>query len=378
MPCGPWALRLEWCISSVLSQSSTLYTVVALSNRLLPSAEFLRAYRALFGGQLNAGECLFTLTRLDVRALKQAYRRRAQATHPDRAHLRSAENLSGHDEFQAVVSAYELLKLVKERALRVDVLPTAPADFTAAVPPSAVPDPRRRPTARPEAKAAPVQAAKPGERPETRCSAAGSGSREQSGSQRQPGFGEHQGTRTGRTRESCGPADRSGIDDPRRAADSQGPVGNPATSRFSPQSDHYFDRAIPSRQLPFGQYLYYAGKISWRQLIDALVWQRQQRPPIGQLAKRWGMLTDWQVESVLESRKAAGRYDVRFADYAVELGYLSASNQAALLGRMNALQKPIGQYFVEAGVFEVSALAQLLTAHRRHNWRALQRRARAW
>ena len=61
----------------------TLDTVVLLTNRHLPSAEFLRAYRELFGGSLSAGESLFELQRLDNRALKQAYRRRAQATHPD-------------------------------------------------------------------------------------------------------------------------------------------------------------------------------------------------------------------------------------------------------------------------------------------------------
>ena len=89
------------------------------------------------------------------------------------------------------------------------------------------------------------------------------------------------------------------------------------------------------------------------------------------------MLTEWQVEAVLESRHTSSRYDVKFAEYAHEMGYLSASDLTALIGRMRMLQKPIGQFFIEAGVFDATGLAQLLTAHRRHNWRAVQQRARA-
>lgn len=349
----------------------TLDTVVPLTNRHLPSAEFLGAYRELFGGGLSAGESLFELQRLDNRALKQAYRRRAQATHPDRAHLRSAESLVAHTEFQAVVSAYELLKLVRERAVRVDAVPQGPPTASTARqrPPPApvdVPQPRPAPTATTNFRQNKADRT-PGDGPTSR----GAGKR----------FAEsHAQTnqRTERAARTAAQAQRQAKPAAEVSDNAKKPSGAGQDSRFSPQSEHYFDRAIPSRQLPFGQYLYYAGKISWKQLIDALVWQRQQRPPVGQLAKRWGMLTDWQVEAVLESRHASGRYDVKFADYACEMGYLSEANMTALLGRMNMLQKPIGQYFIDAGVFDARGLALLLTSHRRHNWRAVQRRARAW
>ena len=338
--------------------------MVALSNRLLPGAEFLRAYRELFGGSPTAAESLLALGRLDNRALKQAYRRRAQATHPDRAHLRSTETLCAHAEFQAVVGAYELLKLVRDGALRVDVPPSTSKPAANKV--------------QPQARSTPVRTARP--RPER--DATGSGCQ----SQRAPGDRNAGGEQTHRGHSSAGWRESGDgtATQPRNQHDKANAEGNKKqssfashTSKFCPQSDHYFERAIPTRQLPFGQFLYYAGQISWKQLIDALVWQRQQRPPIGQLARRWGMLTEWQVEAVLESRNNSGRYDVKFAEYAHEMGYLSASDLTALIGRMRMLQKPIGQYFIEAGVFDATGLAQLLTAHRRHNWRAVQQRARA-
>ncbi len=355
----------------------TLDTVVLLTNRHLPSAEFLRAYRELFGGSLSAGESLFELQRLDNRAIKQAYRRRAQATHPDRAHLRSAECLVAHTEFQAVVSAYELLKLVREKALRVDALPQGPQTASTARqrPPSNpvdVPQPQPAPTATTK-----FQQTKADRTPSDGPISRGWGKRTAE-SQGETDRHAERAARTTAQEQRQAQAQRQPKPAPEVSDNAKKPSGAGQDSRFSPQSDHYFDRAIPSRQLPFGQYLYYAGKISWKQLIDALVWQRQQRPPVGQLAKRWGMLTDWQVEAVLESRHASGRYDVKFADYACEMGYLSEANMTALLGRMNMLQKPIGQYFIEAGVFDARGLAQLLTSHRRHNWRAVQRRARAW
>jgi len=338
--------------------------VVALSNRLLPGAEFLRAYRELFGGSPTAAESLLALGRLDNRALKQAYRRRAQATHPDRAHLRSTETLCAHAEFQAVVGAYELLKLVRDGALRVDV-------------PLSTPKPSAN-RAQPQARTTPVRPARPKPEPDA--------ARPGRQSQRAPGDCNAAGAQTHRGHSSAGWRDSGDgtATQPRNQHNKANAEGDNKqssfashSSRFCPQSDHYFERAIPTRQLPFGQFLYYAGQISWKQLIDALVWQRQQRPPIGQLARRWGMLTEWQVEAVLESRHTSGRYDVRFADYAHEMGYLSASDLTALIGRMKMLQKPIGQYFIEAGVFDAMGLAQLLTAHRRHNWRAVQQRARA-
>lgn len=305
--------------------------------RRLTETEFSQAYGLLFQEHGCVHECLLRVRNLDQRSLKQAYRRRAQETHPDRAHLREIPSTDSEGEFRSVVAAYELLKLVQQGAVDVHVVTRS----------------RSNPVHRTH------QAGTPG--------------------------GHADAWRQGRTSSWTRP--EAPQNKPRHSADNaQAATGRSGVwgkfwqqsaeaSQFNPNSDHYFEKQIPNRQLLFGQYLYYSGAISWRQLIDALVWQRQQRPMIGQLAKEWGLLTDEQVRTVLQVRRDSGRYDIKFADFAQELGFLTAQDKIALCGRLKVMQKPLGQYFIETGLFTEQALNQLLLGHRRHNWRASQRRS---
>lgn len=311
------------------------------SVRSLPVAEFVDAYALFFGGSGLPEDALRRVRGLELRALKQVYRKRAQETHPDRAHLRSLDAPTAHEEFQGVVAAYELLKLVRDGTLAVDM------------PRAVTPTPDLSTQRKPQN---PGPGAPGGE----------------------PAVGTPRG-REQRSQRSTGAAERERTDTPGPAAEStqSRSAGREKRSRYCPESNHYFDRELPRRQLAFGQYLYYSGVITWKQLIDALVWQRQQCPPVGQLARQWGILTDWQVESVLESRQLAGRYDIRFADYAQEMGYLTHRQAMALMGRVNLVKKPIGQYFLQAGILDMAGLARQLSDHRCHNWQAIQRTARA-
>jgi len=331
--------------------------------RRLTETEFSQAYGLLFQESGSVHDCLLRVRSLDQRSLKQAYRRRAQETHPDRAHLRAVAVADPEGEFRSVVAAYELLKLVQQGAVDVHVIArkAAPA---AAQPRSyqATPDATRR--YRDAARAA-------------------NGTREQ----QRPDAAKPQDRQHYHSASASGSADSrrsSNRDAYRDRAEQRAEAWgrfwqqSETASKFNPWSDHYFEQQIPTRQLPFGQFLYYSGAISWKQLIDALVWQRQQRPMIGQLARKWGILTEQQVQAVLERRRASGRYEVKFADFAEELGFLTAKDKMALCGRMKMLQKPIGQYFVDQGIFSRDQLTDLLSAHRRHNWRSMQRRAKAW
>ncbi len=385
--------------------------------RRLTETEFSHAYGLLFQESGSVHECLSRVRSLDQRSLKQAYRRRAQETHPDRAHLRDIAVSDPEAEFRSVVAAYELLKLVQQGA--VDVLLVTRTAASARPRPTPTQSTRaagshsdahakwsyesaeaRRQTQARQARDRARQA------DQTNASQTGSnrartdGSRPSAGWDRSFGEGAAQGFGA---RGKDGRAHTTGADSARGTQGASGWRQSDAdkstyrdradqraeawgrfwqqtetTSKFNPWSDHYFEQQIPSRQLPFGQFLYYSGAISWRQLIDALVWQRQQRPMIGQLARKWGILTEDQVQSVLERRRQSGRYDVKFADFAEELGYLTPQDKMALCGRMKMLQKPIGQYFVDQGVFTQDQLTDLLGAHRRHNWRSMQRRSKPW
>ena len=120
--------------------------------------------------------------------------------------------------------------------------------------------------------------------------------------------------------------------------------------------------AVPSISLEFGMYSFYQKKISYQQLIEALVWQRRQRPTLGALARKWGWLTEDKVDQILSHRG----HSMRFGKKALELGYLRPHQVDALLKHQRSLQKRIGDYFVEKGLLtkeEADEIAQNLQHH---------------
>jgi curved DNA-binding protein CbpA len=158
------------------------------------------------------------------------------------------------------------------------------------------------------------------------------------------------------------------------------PIRRPsqASARKSPQAASHWDRSssrrrkqqkphsrpssIPAIPLEFGMFTYYQGKVTYQQLIEALVWQRRQRPTLGAIARRWGWLSEPKVAQVLGHRGHA----VRFGKKAVELGYLRPLQVEALLQHQRSLHKRIGQYFIEKGLLtkeEADGISQSLKNH---------------
>lgn len=106
----------------------------------------------------------------------------------------------------------------------------------------------------------------------------------------------------------------------------------------------------------FGRYLLSEGHITLQQLIDAVRWQRAQRPPVGRIAVSWGILSTEQVFELLSKKEP----DERFCDLAVSRGYMTRFQRLAVLGRQRQLQKPIGRYFVENGILSEERVAELV------------------
>lgn len=121
--------------------------------------------------------------------------------------------------------------------------------------------------------------------------------------------------------------------------------------------------AIPAIQLEFGMYSFYQGKVTYQQLIEALVWQRRQRPTLGALAQKWGWLSGAKVEKILKHRGTS----MRFGKKAIELGYLKAHQVDALIKHQRSMQKRIGEYFVEKGLFTEAEAAQIVQNLKSHN-----------
>lgn len=128
---------------------------------------------------------------------------------------------------------------------------------------------------------------------------------------------------------------------------------------------HHWRGRIPARALPFGEFLYYSHSISWASLVDALAWQKSQRPMLGQIAKKEGALDTFAIAHVQRGRQ---RHE-RFGECAVRLGYLTPKELKSLLARQFAFQDRIGTYFVERGCLAKDELDGLSRAHREHNAR---------
>jgi hypothetical protein len=135
------------------------------------------------------------------------------------------------------------------------------------------------------------------------------------------------------------------------------------------QRPHAKPVSIPSIPLEFGMYSFYQGKVTYQQLIEALVWQRRQRPTLGAIAQQWGWLSEAKVDRVLGHHGRA----VRFGKKAVELGYLKPHQVEALLIYQRTLQKRIGKYFIEKGLLSEEEANQISRNLARHNQQISQR-----
>ncbi|RLB83931.1 MAG: hypothetical protein DRH17_00165 [Deltaproteobacteria bacterium] len=134
-------------------------------------------------------------------------------------------------------------------------------------------------------------------------------------------------------------------------------------------TDHFFKGYLPKRKLMIGQFLYYSGFISWKTLIEAIIWQRKQRPLIGQIARQWGFLSSYDVQRILLQRS----YKEKFGEYALRKGYITPFQLMALIGKQRRLQRPIGEYFIERGILsprEMDKMIERVRVHNIHNIRA--------
>lgn len=136
-----------------------------------------------------------------------------------------------------------------------------------------------------------------------------------------------------------------------------------STRRHQQQKAHARPVSVPSIPLEFGMFTYYQGKVTYQQLIEALVWQRRQRPTLGAIALKWGWLSDAKVAQILNHRGHA----VRFGKKAVELGYLKPHQIKALLQYQRSLQMRIGQYFIEKGLLTEEEAERISQSLKNHN-----------
>ena len=128
-------------------------------------------------------------------------------------------------------------------------------------------------------------------------------------------------------------------------------------------SDYFFTGNLPGRKLLIGQFLYYSGRISWNTCINAIVWQRRQRPYIGQIARDWGMLSTKDIHKILMGRN----FREKFGESAIRRGYLTPYKLMALLGKQRRLQPRIGEYFVRHRNLTMQKMEEIIGKQHDHN-----------
>jgi hypothetical protein len=142
----------------------------------------------------------------------------------------------------------------------------------------------------------------------------------------------------------------------------------PKPKPANPRTDHSYNGDVPKRKLLFAQFLYYSGLISWQTLIEAIAWQRTQRPRIGQIAQDWGILTPDDIHQIILHRDMGEK----FGESAIRQGKLTPFNVKTLLGRQRFLQKRIGEFFIQKGLFTPKEMESMVKRQWLHNWDALR------
>jgi curved DNA-binding protein CbpA len=137
----------------------------------------------------------------------------------------------------------------------------------------------------------------------------------------------------------------------------------------SEKATQFWGGVVPFRPLEIGRYLYYSKRISYQALIDALVWQRNQRPVIGEIAVRWGWLNAGAIDRIAQSSGVSGR----FGEKAIGLGLLSSFQVKTLLSFQRSQQERLGHYFVKHKLLAKDDLERFVADLQEHNARVVAR-----
>jgi hypothetical protein len=316
--------------------------------------EALRAGRVLFGTRADA-----LLTGAGWRdELKRAYRRRVLETHPDRARTLGRAESELAREFQSVADAYRLLQEAPDasRWLRARQ-PPPPAPWNPAA---------RQPNAydqhdRGEAEVRRAERVRQAERARQQAERSARADRRAEQARREER--EEQARRAGAVRRAAEAAEAAA-----RAA-REVRARRVWTATAADWRQILKPRPLPRRRIRLAEFLYYSGRISWTVMVEAIAWQRQQRPAVGRIAVDYGFLTPLEVMEVIDRRRKAGAGDVPFGEFALRIGMITPFERLAMVGRQTRLQRPIGQFFVERGLVAEPEFDEFRRQIVRHNLR---------
>lgn len=274
--------------------------------------ELFRSCEILFGSDLHVSREF--LDYLEVGGVKSAFRRRAMETHPDR---QNGKDLRAQQEstalFSTVREAYEnLLDFLQQKDT--------------------------------------VQVSPPSRRTSTTTTTG-------------PAFDRGPASeRTTTTNHKQGPSSRRPIK----------PIVLPdeihCHGGFS-NTETYYQGSLPARRLLFGHFLYYSGLANWRTITRVLIWQKTERPRLGELGLRFGILDQNAINTIMSYKRPS----YPFGQTALWLGLLSEQQLRVLIFKQQRLQKKFGSILLEKNLLKDFELRELLDQFERHNDNILTR-----
>jgi curved DNA-binding protein CbpA len=309
----------------------------------IKETELLDACKLIFGSTVRVDRSF--LEYIQPSGVKSAYRKKALETHPDRYAALGHESQRRHTEhFRAVNEAYETIS--RYMKMRQD-------GFKLRQPVTQAYSWR---TQTPAGQSASRNA-------QNGFSAAGAG---QSGKFSGSWRSDRPGSTSSSTASST--ASWNSTFSQGRGAQTQsrfsiGANKTPSTAGASPAAASDRNRNLPRRQLRIGEYLYYAGLIAWKDLIAAIVWQTKQRQRVGEIAARWGWISEGKILELLRQRQKGER----IGDLLVRMKVISPFQRNMITWQQQKSQVPIGEYFVKNQLVPDADIKRFLKHLKDHN-----------
>ena len=137
----------------------------------------------------------------------------------------------------------------------------------------------------------------------------------------------------------------------------------PYAKSHAPAGKGYHRGPMPKKPLRFAQFLYYAGLIDWKTMIDAITWQMNVRPKIGEIGRAYQFFNYSEITDVIREREIGEL----FGNVALRMGKVTRLQLQAMIGKQKNLNLPIGRYFLEEELFNRPELETLLRKNRVFN-----------
>ncbi len=134
-------------------------------------------------------------------------------------------------------------------------------------------------------------------------------------------------------------------------------------SRVYTNTEDLYQGVLPHRPLLFGHFLYYSGLANWRTIARILIWQRIERPRLGELGRRFGIFKHEDITRILQNKVPLQP----FGQTARRLGIVTDNQLRSLIFQQQRLQKKFGTILLEKKLVNHHELQELLFHFQHHN-----------